>query len=260
MIPAKKAGLQQADLKSPEFPYLVQPSFSPMLRSALLLTVLAISACSTPGTGSVTRSECLAIAETYRSHRWHPSAANVFHGVDPDGVRVDTPDISYRPPGAVPGWWLPGQVNEGVPYQWGGFAMPEQFDRDLASGMAAGDVYTQEKRRLLDAAVSRHATGIDCSGLVSRCWKLPRSFSTREFARICDPLSSWDDLRPGDILNTYNSHVMLFAGWLDTSRTHIIAYETGIPPFWLVVRHPVGVDFLRQKGFAPFRYRGMRDG
>jgi len=167
-----------------------------MMRCALLFIALAVSACSTPGSGGVTRSECLAIAEAYRAHRWQPTAANVFHGIDSNGVRVDTPDAGYRPPGAVPGWWEPGQVNEGIPYQWGGFATPEQFDRELASGLAAGDVYTQEKRRLLDAAVSRHATGIDCSGFVSRCWKLPRSYSTREFAGICDPLTSWADLRP----------------------------------------------------------------
>ena len=201
----------------------------------------------------------MSIAESYRTHRWHPTAANILHGPDPDGVRVDTPDVGYSPPGAVPGWWVPGQVNEGVPYQWGGFATIEQFDREIASHKAAGDVYTQEKRRLLDAGVSRHATGIDCSGFVSRCWKLPRSFSTREFSAICDPLPSWDDLRPGDILNTYNSHVVLFAGWLDSSRTRIVAYETGAPPHWLVVRHSIAVDVLNEKDFAPFRYRGIHD-
>ena len=77
---------------------------------------------------------------------------------------------------------------------------------------------------------------------------------------ICDPLHSWADLRPGDILNTYNGHVVLFAGWSDASQTRLIAYETGIPPYWLVVRHTVSVDFLRQNGFVPLRYRGMREG
>ncbi len=232
-----------------------------LLRGALLILTLFAAACTGPGAGSgVTRSECLAIAEQYRTHQWTPAAANILHGPDPDGITVDTPDTSYQKPGAVPGWWVPGSVNEGIPYQWGGFATTEQFDRDLTSGKAAGDVYTQRKRQLLDAAVSRYATGIDCSGFISRCWRLPRSHSTREFPTICDPLPSWDDLRPGDILNTFNSHACLFAGWHDAARTRIITYETGIPPHWLVVRHVVSANELKAKGFAPFRYRGIREG
>lgn len=230
------------------------------LRCALWVLSLLTVGCSGPGGAGVTRSECLVIAEQYRAHRWIPSAANVRHGIDAGGVVVDTPDIGYQKPGAVPGWWVPGIVNEGIPYQWGGFVTPEQFDRDVASGKAAGDVYTQQKRHLLDAAVSRDATGIDCSGFVSRCWRLPRSFSTREFQSICDPILSWDDLRPGDILNTFNGHVCLFAGWADAARTRLVAYETGIPPHWLVVRHIVSANELKAKGFAPFRYRGIREG
>ncbi len=225
----------------------------------LFLGVLTV-ACSGPRGAGVTRSECLAIAERYRTHRWTPAVANILHGTDPDGVEVDTPDIGFRKPGAVPGWWVPGIVNEGIPYQWGGFATPEQFDRELATGMAAGDVYTQKKRQLLDAAVSRHATGIDCSGFVSRCWRLPRSCSTRELDSICERLPSWDALLPGDVLNTFNSHVFLFAGWEDDTRARLIAYETGIPPHWLVVRHSLAVDELKAKGFTPLRYRGIRDG
>ena len=150
-----------------------------MMRCLLLVFSLLFAGCTSlpqaGGVSRVTRAECIAIAESYRSHRWLPAEGNVRHGVDAAGIRVDTPDISYQKPGAVPGWWRAGAWNTGVPYQWGGFATPEEFDRGLAAGLAAGDVYTLEKRRLLDAAVSREATGIDCSGFVSRCWRLPRS-------------------------------------------------------------------------------------
>lgn len=229
-----------------------------MLRCVLLILGLAAAACSAPRS-AVTRSECLAIAEAYRSHRWMAGQVNVRHAPDPDGIEVHTPDAGYQKPGAVPGWWIPGRVNTGIPYQWGGFATLEGFDRAIAAGSAAGDVYTPRKRQLLDAAVSRYATGIDCSGFVSRCWKLPRSCSTREFAAICEPLASWDALQPGDILNTHNSHVALFAGWEDPAKTRIITYETGVPPFWLVVRRVVSAAQLRSLGFVPLRYRGMRD-
>ena len=36
-----------------------------------------------------------------------------------------------------------------------------------------------------DAAVSRFAAGVDCSGFVSRCWRLDRPFSTRELPALC---------------------------------------------------------------------------
>jgi cell wall-associated NlpC family hydrolase len=207
----------------------------------------------------VTRAEALAIAEAYRTHEWVPTEANVKHGPDHQGILVNTPDVSYQKPGAVPGWWVPGQVNRGIPYQWGGFATPAEFDAGIRAGLAAGDVYTLEKRRLLESAVSREATGIDCSGFVSRCWKLSRAWSTRELATLCDPLVSWDDLRPGDILNTHNSHVALFAGWANPERTRLYTYETGVPPYWLVVRREVATRHLQSLWFVPLRYRGMRD-
>ncbi len=231
-----------------------------MPRLIPLLLMLLLGACATTPRQkfTITRSECLALAESYRAHRWTPSEANVFHGTDPDGIPVDTPDITYQKPGVVAGWWVPGRENQGIPYQWGGFATPEQFDRDLTAGLAAGDVYTQEKRRLLEAAVSRHATGIDCSGFVSRCWGLSRSYSTRELAQLCTPLASWDDLLPGDILNIWNSHVILFGGWLDESHTSLLGYEAGVPPHWLVVSHAIPAEKLRKLGFTPYRYKGMK--
>ncbi len=206
----------------------------------------------------VSRAEVMATAERYASHEWTGTGANVRHGVDRAGIRVDTPDISYRKPGAIPGYWVPGRVHRGVPYQWGGFCTPEEFDRGVASGLAAGDVYSEEKRRLLEDGVSAEAVGIDCSGFVSRCWKLPRAYSTRELAQLCDSLPSWDQLRPGDVLHVYNAHVVLFSGWTQADRKFLAAYETGGPPDWKVIRHRIGTDFLKGKGYRPLRYRGMR--
>lgn len=206
----------------------------------------------------VTREECIQIAHNYYAHEWTPSARNIFHGVDPDGIRVDTPDSSFRPAGSIPGWWVPGLVNRGVPYQWGGFSSLEEFDRGIAEGKYGGDVYTREKRARLDDAVSKHAVGIDCSGFVSRCWKLPRSFSTRELPMLCEELSSFDQLLPGDILNTHNAHVVLFVQWLDSTRTSFLTYETGSPPTWKVLRHGLRRVQMMELGYKAYRYRNMR--
>ena len=221
-----------------------------------LFLVGGLASCHGP---RVTRAECLSIAERYRTHRWVASSANVLHGADADGVRVDTPDLAYQPEHTFAGWWTVGRENEGIPYQWGGFCTPEEFDAAVRSGKAAGDIYTEAKRALLEKAVSRHAAGIDCSGYVSRCWKLPRAHSTRELPKLCTRLASWNDLKPGDILNTHNAHCLLFAGWDGPARTRIIAYETGCRPTWKVFRNSIAVSWLKAQGYQPWRYRGMKD-
>lgn len=153
---------------------------------------------------------------------------------------------------------MPGQRTEGVPYQWGGFSTIEEFDAGVKAGKAAGDVYTEAKRTLLDDAVSTEAVGIDCSGYISRLWKLPRSYSTRELPGLCKEIS-WPSLKPGDILNTHNAHCLLFAGWDDKKRTKLLAYETGCPPSWRVLSHTIDVEWLKSLGYKPWRYRGIRD-
>ena len=226
---------------------------------APLISVLA--ACQGSPTfgvhSSVTRSECITIAESYLTHHWSPTKANVRHGNDARGIRVDTPDIGFQPAGKdIPGWWIAGQPAEGVPYQWGGFSTLAEFDAGVKQGKAAGDVYTSAKRAALDDAVSTEAVGIDCSGYVSRCWKLPRSYSTRELPSLCKRIA-WNDLKPGDILNTNNAHCLIFAGWQDISRRQLKAYETGCPPTWKVMTHPIDTAWLKSLGYTTWRYRGM---
>ncbi len=221
-----------------------------------LVVALGVVSCAT-APSTVTSGECLTIAESYRIHRWPADARHVRHDVDRAGIRVDTPDAGYRPARGLPGWWRVGATNIGVPYQWGGFDTPASFDAKVRAGYAAGDVYTAEKRRLLEAGVSADAAGVDCSGFISRCWKLPRAHSTRTLPSLCSPVADWTALRPGDIFNTHNAHALLFAGWADPARQRALVYETGRPPAWKVVRHEVPVTELRRQGYRAWRYRGM---
>ncbi len=207
----------------------------------------------------VTRQQVLETARAYQTLAWVPTSRNVFHGTDPDHVRVDTPDQSLHRPGTRPGWWVPGRTNVGVPYMWGGFSSLADFTNGIRAGKAAGDVYTAEKRARLDAAVSKRCVGIDCSGLVSRCWKLPRSYSTRELPGLCATLPSYDDLKPGDILNTENSHVLLFESWKDATHQRLYAYEAGSPPSWKVLLDDIPIRLLRGQNYLPYRYRHIRD-
>ena len=115
----------------------------------------------------------MAIAQDLATHPWRPFAGNILHGKDKAGILVNTPDAGHEPQLPRKGWWIPGQVNEGIPYKWGGFDGPASFDAAVANGHAAGDVSSPAKRRADNSGVSAHAAGVDCSGFVSRCLKLP---------------------------------------------------------------------------------------
>ncbi|RYD71703.1 MAG: hypothetical protein EOP84_24435 [Verrucomicrobiaceae bacterium] len=207
----------------------------------------------------VRRAEVIAIADSYLLFNWQPTAANIFHGKDVDGVQVDTPDTSFSRPGIRPGWWKPGKMNQGMPYMWGGFSTPEEFTRGIQQGKYAGDVYTAQKRSQGDHAVSKHAVGIDCSGFVSRCWKLTRAYSTKELPSLCVPLTSFSDLRPGDILNSADNHVLIFKAFKDANKERILAYEAGSPPTWKVLINDIPLSMLREQNYQPLRYSRIRD-
>ena len=207
---------------------------------------------------SVSRDEVIAIAETYRTWQWIPTTSNSFHGFDQKGIRVDTPDHQFKPDNGIrPGWWKPGQTNVGIPYKWGGFDSPQSFSEKIKSGKYAGDIYTQQKRQQLNDAVSDETCGVDCSGFVSRCWRLAQPYSTRTLPNICTALPSWDDLKKGDIVNKSNDHVLIFEHWLDESKTRFMAYETGCPPTWKVLRHPIQVNYVKGLGYLPYRYNNI---
>ncbi len=226
---------------------------------AAFVLAFAFTAVAEPPPSTVTRKEAIATAERYLMLKWTPTEKNILHGNDANGLRVDTPDTSWQPAKGNAGWWKPGEKSTGMPYKWGGFDTPESFLAGVRADRPAGDTYTAEKRRLLEAGTSKIAVGIDCSGLVSRCWKLPQPFSTRTITRFCEPVKDLSDLRPGDIFNTNNAHVLLFAGWAKPDRSRLLAYETGAPPVMKVLLNDMGTDWLLAKGYTAWRYRGMRD-
>lgn len=204
---------------------------------------------------SVTRAQMLAMAERYVQHVWKAGPQHVFHGIDPDGIRVDTPDLDYVDESQDRGWWSTATTNVGIPYKWGGFDLPEEFDQGLSRGLYAGDCYSAEKRRLLDDAVSKHCVGIDCSGFISRCWGLDRSYSTRELPGLCDPISDFALLKPGDIFNRHNAHVRLFAGWADEKNLVAITFEAGPK----VRRAEYSLATLTAEGYSAWRLKSLRD-
>ena len=205
----------------------------------------------------LSRAEVLQVAESYVHHVWQSSGKNQHHGTDSNGIEIHTPDRPSNHGWPAEACWEVGASNSGVAYKWGGFDTPETFDAGVRAGKAAGDVYTQEKRRLGGAGVSGDAVGIDCSGFISRCWKLPHKYSTSTLAEICQKLSSPAELRPADIMNTEGGHVILFVKWLDDAKSRALFYEAA--PFSKTLASERDVAALVADGYTPMRYRKIRD-
>jgi cell wall-associated NlpC family hydrolase len=261
---------------SPFFPFVglfSPPSSATMNHLPLIFVLCAASCVSTnqtaeetpqliPGDPSapsqVTPDEAMAIAQRYASHSWRPFARNILHGKDKAGILVNTPDVSHQPQHERRGWWIPGEANQGVPYKWGGFDDPASFDAAISNGSAGGDVSSPEKRRADNAGVSQQSAGVDCSGFVSRCLKLPSVHDTAQLPAVCTELRSAQDLQPGDLLNIPRRHVILCAGWFDPQHTWIYYYETGgAPDYWKPGLKQAPLDALLALGYKPLRYKGM---
>ncbi len=204
--------------------------------------------------GKVHAKDSLAIAHAYASMKWMPRSTHVRHGHDKDGIEIHTPDQTLPDYGYSHGYWCPDIMQTGMPYQWGGFATPRSFIRRMECGDAAGDIATPSKRIGGDALVSKEATGIDCSGFISRCWRLNRSYSTAQLPAISHSIS-WGQLLPGDILIN-DRHVLLFAGWKNPGSI-ILAYEAGPFPAWKVSAHAMATETLIRQNYEPRRYLHM---
>lgn len=235
-----------------------------VLAALMALTSLSLSNCRSTGPdgATITRAEVLTTARTYTALTWQGDKRHALHGTAPDGQRIDTPDAISPAKHRKPGFWWKNGTNTGMPYKWGGFDTPKQFTHRLATEpqVYAGDYASSAKVAGGDDAVSRYAAGIDCSGLVSRCWGLPRPYSTRELPGICKPLSRLDDLRPGDIILRPGEHVQLFVRWEDPEHTRYRAIEAAGDPEWrcfeiIYNRHTLTTT----RGFTPWRYKGIRN-
>ena len=148
----------------------------------------------TAETASVTPEYALMIGDSYDKLQWVCSSQNLTNGivVDSYGNHVRTPD-----------WLYVGDVQR-VPYKWGGFQTIQQFVDGIAAGKYAGDNYT-------DNGGTPSAVGVDCSGFVSRCWKLSSHHSTRMMPSITEAYDNWLDAKPGDACHKVG-HVRLIVG------------------------------------------------
>ena len=204
-----------------------------------LLLLAPAPAQKTPQSVDAARARIVAIARSYATHEWKASPKHVLHGRDAAGVLVNTPDAGYREGGFL----VDGSVNVGVPYQWGGAVRLTDFDAGLAAGKYAGHLPAKGEIR-----VSKHAVGVDCSGFVSRCWQLPIRQSTRTLGQLSYRLESFAELLPGDIVNRFDKHVMLFVSFEDEAKSKLRIIEAASPK---VRERVVELEYLKKRDYEP---------
>jgi cell wall-associated NlpC family hydrolase len=211
---------------------------------------------------AITRQEVLRSAEAYAREEWRATDHNVFHGTDQSGVRIDTPDAQWWGRG---GWYSDGRVNVGLPYCWGGDSTLAEFEHGIVAGQPAGyDYKVDDPQHSTPPPMSSLPVGLDCSGFVSRCWRLKGKRSTRDLIKECRQLPSFDELLPGDAINKPNGHVVLFKEWLDQEHDKMRVIEAGDcqkndPPEYYEKVHENDYKrtWLSTNGFMPLRYRGI---
>ena len=207
----------------------------------------------------VTRAQAIQTAKAYTGLNWQAEKRHSLHGTDPNGQWVDTPDAAAATTLGSAMWWQCGN-NIGMPYKWGGFDTPQQFCERLQNDsiVYAGDYASAAKIEGGDNAVSQYAAGIDCSGLVSRCWRLERPYSTRELGALCTQLPDFSALQPGDIALKPGTHVILFTGWADKNKSSFYAIEAGGVPHWKCYCYRINIATLKRLGYTPPRYKNIR--
>ena len=160
-------------------------------------------------------------ALTYANYKWTASEENVLHGTDSEGRFVDTPDITWQGEVLDCGWWKVNEVNVGVPYGWGNASTLEEFEDGLRNGKYAGNVPEDTKRYR-----SHNTVGVDCSGLLTVCWELPKKIATRDIPEYATILENLDKIEQGDVFAIPGSHVMFFKEFANTEKSEVIIIDS----------------------------------
>ena len=195
----------------------------------------------------ITGAQVIEKALAYANYEWTASEKNVLHGTDADGRFVDTPDITWRGETLDCGWWKVNEINVGIPYSWGTASTSEDFEQGLKAGKFAGNVPEDKKRY-----GSHHTVGVDCSGLLTVCWDLPKKIATRDIPEYATIIENLNDIQQGDVFAKPGSHVMFFKEFANVEKSEVIIIDatrsTG-----KVSERTENVTRLFEKGYKIYR-------
>jgi hypothetical protein len=164
----------------------------------------------------------------FRAVTWTMLPDNFVHPAIPDSCNKVAHQYWKRP-----GLFKPsdiGRVMAGMPYKWGGFDSVESYKKHVSAPekWLAGNVCTC-RDLAYNQCIFPEAAGVDCSGFVSRAWRLSSHLGTSDLLTVSDRLSSLAELEPGDALDEPGSHVRLFvklepgANW----KAHVLEAAVG---------------------------------
>ncbi len=159
-------------------------------------------------------------ALAYANYEWNATEENVMHGIDESGRFVDTPDVTWKGETLDCGWWNVGEINVGIPYGWGNASTLEEFAAGIKEGKYAGNV-PEDKSRY----GSYHTVGVDCSGLLTICWELPKKIATRDIPQYAAVIENIEEIQQGDVFAKVGSHVMFFKEFADSEKEEVIIID-----------------------------------
>lgn len=183
----------------------------------------------------------------YANYKWIASEANVLHGTDADGRFVNTPDITWQGEVLNCGWWKVNEINVGIPYGLGNASTLEEFEQGIKNGKFAGNVPEDKKRY-----GSYNTVGVDCSGLLTVCWELPKKIATRDIPEYAYVIESLDKIEQGDVFAKIGSHVMFFKEFVNAEKTEVIIIDATRSTGKVSVRTE-NVAQLFEKGYQIYR-------
>ena len=193
--------------------------------------------------GPLTRQRVVETAFGFEGIRWRVTTAT--YGSDPD-MSCSGFDRIRRPP------YLRGQLGgeaRGVPYCWGCSGSLAQFASRIERGAIAGNVCTRDDPR-------REFAGVDCSSFVSATWGLSTHFTTAAIPSIAAQIDDPWSMKPGDVFNKPNSHVMLFLGYTPDRKVQVIEASPGACN-GRVCRNVYPLASLLGRGYVARRFRGL---
>ena len=96
----------------------------------------------------------------------------------------------------------------------------EEFEIGIREGKFAGNV-PEDKQRY----GSWNTVGVDCSGLLTRCWELPKKIATRDIPEYATIIKCIDEIQQGDVFAKIGSHVMFFVEFSDDEKKEVIIID-----------------------------------
>ena len=108
------------------------------------------------------------------------------------------------------------------------------YDEAIALNAENDDVWfhqgiTLSRLERYAESLAAYSKAVDLNPSFERAW-LNRGRVAGQLGQLEVALDSFDDLRPGDIVNKHNVHALLFVKFLDAEKKSFLAYETGSPP------------------------------